>query len=130
MNPFRAFTFFMVISITLMLLHFAIMYVISVDDVPVLLSIYGFSFLLGMPIFVTYVYIQQKFINYLGSAYIVFNIIKSVILVASILYLINILSLDVETAFLNYMISFLIFTIAELVPLFKLMNVEIEEDIN
>ncbi len=124
MNLIRAFAVFIGISLMLMLIHFVAVYVTSDNDVPVLYNLYGFAYLVGIPIFGIYLFIETQYINYLGSVYIFFNGLKAILFVTWILYLIKLLELDIKNTFLNFTIVSFVFTIAELVPLFKLISKE------
>ncbi len=124
MNLIRAFTVFIGISLVFMLIHFVTVYVTSNNDVPVLYNLYGFAYLVGIPVFGIYLFVVTKHIDYLGYAYIFFNGLKAILFVTWILYLIQLLELDIKNTFLNFTIVSIVFTVAELIPLFKLISKE------
>lgn len=98
----------------------------SDNDIPVLYNMYGFAYLLNIPIFGLYLFTQTKYSNRIDYVYIFFSGLKVIISIAWVLYLITLLELDVKGAFLNFMVVSFVFIIAELVPLFKLLNEEKE----
>ncbi|APD06835.1 hypothetical protein UJ101_01316 [Flavobacteriaceae bacterium UJ101] len=126
MNLTRAFIIFIGISLALMLMHFVVMYSVSDNDVPVLYNMYGFTYLVSVPIFGIYLFIETKHSDYVGYAYIFFNGLKAVLSIVWVLYLIKLLELDIKNTFLNFMVVSFVFTIAELIPLFKLVGKEKE----
>ncbi|MFV0238186.1 MAG: hypothetical protein ACK5HU_06630 [Flavobacteriales bacterium] len=122
MNLTRAFIIFVGISILLIPIHFIITYEVSSNDIPVLYNIYGFVYLVGVPAFWMYLFVQEKYRNYIGHIYFFCSLLKMVLSIAWVLYLIKLLELDIKYTFLNFLVVLCVFITAELIPLFKLMN--------
>ncbi|MFV0531674.1 MAG: hypothetical protein ACK5MD_09615 [Flavobacteriales bacterium] len=122
MNLTRAFIIFIGVTLVLMLMHFIVVYAISDNDIPVLYNIYGFAYLVGIPVFGIYLFIETKYSKYLSYAYFFLNVLKTALIIVWILYLIRLLELDVTNTFINLITVFFVFMIGELVPLFKLIN--------
>lgn len=122
MNFTKAFIFFIMISVLLMTLHFVVIYFNASNEIPVLYNLYGFTYLIGIPVFIAYLFIQKNYTDYLGTTYLFLNGLKFILMLLWVLYLIDSLQLNSQHAFTHFMITSIFFVIAEIFPLFRLLK--------
>ncbi len=122
MSITKAFIFFIMISILLMVLHFVVISFLTDNDIPVLYNMYGFAYLVGLPVFTVYLFVQTKYADYLGYVYLFLNGLKAIVSIVWILYLIDLLELNIQHTFIHFMLITCFFTLAEFVPLLKLIE--------